>query len=112
MSEAPLARVEDLRVKLLGLGFEERALHDLAMITMHEESSEVRAHAARILALWHTQIGQQKKCEKALYYLQLARRDAPDRRFQQTLVTIELQALAILRDSVGVHSCYRSAGLA
>lgn len=79
-----------LRTKLLSLGFTEAPLAELAELAKGSDSAEVRAMAARELALWHLRQKTDSDYELALTYLEAARRDAPSLEFCRKLAVAEL----------------------
>ena len=70
----PLAVIDALRVKLLGLGFTEPALADLAALATDAEAEPVtRALAARELALWQMRMRNAEGYRAALDWIEKAR---------------------------------------
>ncbi|MDU8912134.1 glycosyltransferase [Aestuariicoccus sp. MJ-SS9] len=91
-SEAGAGRqaVDLLRYKLLSLGFTERPLAELAEVVQGDAAPQVRAQAARELAMWHMREGTEEGYRRALGWLGTARPHAHDVEFRCRLATLEL----------------------
>lgn len=67
-----LNRVEQLRIKLLSLGFTDEPLNELENILKTSSSKQERTRAAQTIGLWYLRTGTRESCTKALEYLALA----------------------------------------
>lgn len=100
-------RITALRTKLHILGFTERPLEELTEIASSaEEASEVRAKAARELALWHMRAKTEKDNRTALDWIARSRKDAADLDFRAKLATVELLCHFHLGDSAAGLAAY------
>lgn len=82
----PCDKVNNLRTKLLGLGFTEKPLEELETIARNDPNKEQRAKAAQIIALWHLRVNTPDSCQKALTYINLAHPNATPRMLLQLAV--------------------------
>ena len=84
------ARIESLRIRLLSLGFTEEALRELTQISRQDPHKEVRAEAARTLALWHMGAECRYGWSTALSHLEQAKRNRCDAQWRRNLAVQEL----------------------
>ena len=79
-----------MRANLLTHGFSARALADLERVADHHAEPEVRAWAAREVALWHMRQKTAEGYRAALLRIAEARRDTQDHELLRRLATIEI----------------------
>jgi len=107
----PRKKINEIRTKLLSLGFTERPLAELTDIATTSDNAEARALAARELALWHMRAKTQADTRIALDWIARARPDAPDLDFRAKLSTVELLCHYHLNDPASGLQAYDRAAL-
>lgn len=104
----PCDKVNNLRTKLLSLGFTEKPLEELETIARDNPSKGQRAKAAQIIALWHLRVNTLESCRKALSYIELAKSNVADPRSirSEQLAVAQMMCYVTLKDRYNAQKLF------